>query len=167
VTLNAGDARSLAERFPNFYLFVCNPQADRIIEDSSNIYKLKGIENLTEISIALTKAFRGLKDPDITPKRACLEIVSDVLLQHKAIQTRKWLTDIITEFKTRGFTTLAIINPTMLPPEEVNAITDLFEGEIKIIERTREQKFLKIQKMFNKKYLEYEAPMRKPEAREV
>jgi KaiC/GvpD/RAD55 family RecA-like ATPase len=168
VTLNAGEARALAEHFPsNFYLFVCNPQADKIIENLPNVYRLKGIESLTEISIALIKAFRCLKNPATTPKRACLEIVSDVLLQHQAIQTRKWLTDIITEFKTEGFTTLAIINPTMHPPEEVNAITDLFEGEIRITERTREKKFLKIQKMYNKKYLECEIPMRKPETQEV
>jgi len=63
VTIDPGLAKNLANEFQsNFYLFVCNPQADTLVRDSPNIFKLKGVENLTDISIALTSAIRRL-DP--------------------------------------------------------------------------------------------------------
>jgi len=165
VTIDPGEIKSLAEEFQsNFYLFICNPQADRIIKSLLNIFKIKGVENLTEISIALTKAFRRLDTSITGPKRACIGIISDVLLQHHAVQTRRWLTDLIPELKSRGFTILAVMNPQMHPSEEVHAILDLFEGEINIYEKETEkglEKFLKIKKMYNQRYLESELPLKK------
>jgi len=165
VTIDPGEIKSLAEEFQsNFYLFICNPQADKIIKSLPNIFKIKGVENLTEISIALTKAFRRLDTSITGPKRACIEIISDVLLQHHAVQTRRWLTDLIPELKSRGFTILAVMNPQMHPSEEVHAILDLFEGEINIYEKETEkglEKFLKIKKMLNQKYLDSELPLKK------
>jgi KaiC/GvpD/RAD55 family RecA-like ATPase len=165
VTIDPGEIRSPAEEFQsNFYLFICNPQADKIIKSLPNIFKIKGVENLTEISIALTKAFRRLDTSITGPKRACIEIISDVLLQHHAVQTRRWLTDLIPELKSRGFTILAVMNPQMHPSEEVHAILDLFEGEINIYEKETEkglEKFLKINKMLNQRYLENELPLKK------
>jgi hypothetical protein len=154
-----GDIRSHAEEFPpNFFLFICNPRAGPT-ETLPNVFKLNGIENLNEINIAMAKAFEGFKEG---PKRAYLGIVSDVLLRHHAIQTRRWLADIIPNLRLRGFTTLAAINPQMHPPQEVQAILDLFEGEISIYERETEKgpkRFLKIKKMHNQKYLESELPL--------
>jgi KaiC/GvpD/RAD55 family RecA-like ATPase len=164
VTKDPGEAKSLAEEFQsNFYLFICNPQADKMIESLPNVFKLKGVENLTDINIALTKAFRRLDKSITGPRRACVEIISDVLLQQHAVQTRRWLTDLITELKSEGFTTLAVMNPKMHPSEEVHAILDLFEGEINIYERAREEKFLKIKKMYNQRYLKSEMPLEKEE----
>ena len=165
VTINPGEVKSLAEEFQsNFYLFVCNPRADAMVKSLPNVFKLKGVENLTEIIIALTKAFRTLDMSLSGPRRACVEIVSDVLLQHHAVQTRRWLTDLIPELRSRGFTTLAVMNPQMHPPEEVHAILDLFEGEINIYQKETEkglEKFLKIKKMHNQRYLESEMPLKK------
>ena len=165
VTIDPGEIKSLAEEFQsNFYLFVCNPQADKIIKILPNIFKIKGVENLTEISIALTKAFRRLDTSITGPRRACIEIISDVLLQHHAVQTRRWLTDLIPELKSRDFAILAVMNPQMHPSEEVHAILDLFEGEINVYEKETEkglEKFLKIKKMLNKRYLESELPLKK------
>lgn len=162
ITTDPGELKSLVEEHrSNFHLFICNPQADRIIESLSNVTKIKGVENLTEINIALTKGFRGVDESITGPKRACIEILSAVLLQHHAVQTRRWLTDLLTELKASGFTTLAVLNPKMHPSEEVHAILDLFEGEINIYERAREEKFLKIKKLYNQKYLESELPLRK------
>jgi hypothetical protein len=63
VTIDPGTAKLSAEEFPaNFHLFVCNPQADTIVEDLPNVLKLKGVENLTDVSMALTSAIRKL-DP--------------------------------------------------------------------------------------------------------
>jgi KaiC/GvpD/RAD55 family RecA-like ATPase len=165
ITADASGIRALAEECQsNFYLFICNPRADEIIESLPNVFKLKGVENLTEISIALASAFRRLDASPAGPRRSCIEIISDVLLQHHAVSTRRWLTSIIPELRSRGFNTLAVMNPQMHPPQEVQAIPDLFEGEINIYERGTKkglEKFLRIKKMHNEKYLESELPLRK------
>jgi tetratricopeptide (TPR) repeat protein/KaiC/GvpD/RAD55 family RecA-like ATPase len=165
LTTNARAAKTLAEEFQSsFYLFVCNPQADAIAESSPNIFKLKGVENLTEISIALTSAIHKLDASQRGPRRACIEIVSDVLLQHHAVQTRKWLTALTTELTSTGFTVLAIVDPRMHAPEEFYAILGLFDGEINVYEKETEKgvgKFLKIKKMSNQKYLDDELLLRK------
>jgi len=155
VTIDPSEVKSAAENFPNFYLFVCNPQADAIIKSLPNVSKLRGVENLTDINIALNSAFRDLDKMPSAPRRACIGIISDILLQHQAVQTRRWLTGIIAELKSRAFTTLAVMNTQMHSQEEVQAVLDLFEGELNIYEKTTEkgsEKFLRIKKMYNRKY---------------
>jgi tetratricopeptide (TPR) repeat protein/KaiC/GvpD/RAD55 family RecA-like ATPase len=165
VTTDPSSARPLTEDFQSsFCLFVCNPQADAIVESSPNVFKLKGVENLTEISIALTSAIRRL-DPSLKgQRRICVGLVSDVLLQHHAVQTRKWLTALITELKPMGFTTLAVIDPQMHPSEELHAILGLFDGEMNIYEKGAEQ-FLRIKRMSNQEYLEDELLLTRERAR--
>lgn len=169
VTINPGSAKTLAEEFPsNFYLFVCNPQADAIVKDAPNVVKLKGVENLTDISIALTSAIRKL-DPSLKrPRRICLGLVSDVLLQHHTVQTRRWLAGLIPELQSEGFTTLALIDPQVHPSEELHAILGLFEGEISIYEKETEkgsERYLKTKKMSNQEYLKDELLLTKEEPR--
>ena len=160
ITTDLGEARVLAERFQSsFHLVICNPQADRIVESLPNVAKLKGVENLTDVNIALTSAFRGLDASSEGVRRVCIEVVSDVLLQHHAVQTRKWLTGLIPELKSKGFTILAVMNPHMHHSEEVQAILGLFDGEISICEKeTGEglQRFFGTNKMQNQGYLERE-----------
>jgi len=101
--------RDLVEQFPlHFNLLVCNLQADLIVKNLPNVFKLKGIDNLTDIDIALTKFFRTLCTTEATPKRACMDLLSDVLLQHRAVTTRKCLSSLLTNLKSKGFTTLAV-----------------------------------------------------------
>jgi KaiC/GvpD/RAD55 family RecA-like ATPase len=167
VTIDPGVMKTLAEEFPsNFYLFVCNPQADAIVKSAPNVFKLKGVENLTDISIALTSAIRKLDHSLKSPRRICMSLVSDVLLQHHTVQTRRWLNAFIPELKSTGFTTLAVIDPQIHSPEELHAILGLFEGEINIYEKETEKglgKYLKIKKMSNQKYLEDELLLKKEE----
>jgi KaiC/GvpD/RAD55 family RecA-like ATPase len=165
VTIDVGAAKALAEEFEsNFYLFVCNPQADAIIKSSPNLFTLKGVENLTDISIALTSAIRTL-DPSLkSQRRICMGLISDVLLQHHAVQTRRWLARLIPELQSEGFTTLAVMDPEMHSSEEVRAVLDLFEGEINIYGEETEEglgKYLKIKKMSNHKHLENELLLKK------
>jgi len=152
----ASGIESLAEDFQsNFYLFICNPEADAIVKSLPNVSKLKGVENLNDINIALTSAFRKLHKKPKRTRRVCIEIVSDVLLQHRTVQTRRWLNALIPKLKSKGFTTLAVIDPRIHSPQEFHAIVNLFEGEINIYEKeTKEglQRFLKIKKMYNRKY---------------
>jgi KaiC/GvpD/RAD55 family RecA-like ATPase len=165
VTINPGLARTLTEDFQsNFYLFVCNPQADAIVKSSPNVIKLKGVENLTDISIALTSTIGNLGSSPKDQRRVCIGLISDVLLQHHAVQTRRWLAGLIPELQSKRFTTLAVMDPEMHPPQEVRAVLDLFEGEINIYEKETEkgsEKFLKIKKMLDQKYSESELPLKK------
>jgi len=159
------EVRALVEDFQsNFYLLICNPQADSMIKSLPNVFKLKGVENLTDISIALALAFRKLDKPPKGPRRACIEIIPDVLLQHHAVDSRRWLNGVIPELRLQGFTTLAVMDPEMHSAREVRAILDLFEGEINIYEKETEKglrKFLKIKRMYNQRYLESELYLKK------
>jgi KaiC/GvpD/RAD55 family RecA-like ATPase len=165
ITIEATGVRALAEEFQStFYVLVCNPRADVMTKSLPNIFKLKGVENLTDIDISLTKALQKLDTSTSGPRRACVEIISDVLLQHRAVTARKWLIGLLPDLKSKGFTTLAVMNPQMHPQEDVQAILGLFEGEIRIYEReTKEglQKFLRVRKMYNQRYLDNELSVRK------
>ena len=165
VTIEASDVKTLAEEFQsNFYLFICNPQANSIIKTLPNVFKLKGVDNLTEINIALTSAFRKLDASLKGPRRACIEIISDILLQHHAASIRKWLAALIPELKSRGFTILAVMNPHMHSSEEVQAILDLFEGEVSIYEKPTKgvpERYLRITKLYNQRYLDNELPLKR------
>jgi KaiC/GvpD/RAD55 family RecA-like ATPase len=160
VTIDPGNLKALiAEHKTNLYLFICNSQVDEALQNLPNVIKLKGIENLTEINIALISALRRLDASSQVPRRACIEIISDLLLQHHALSVRKWLAALIPELRSRGFTTLGVMNPQMHPPEEAQAILDVFDGEISIFERETKkgsEKFLRIKKMHEQKYLQRE-----------
>jgi adenylate cyclase len=168
VTIDPGVAKPIAEEFPStFYLFICNPQADAIVEDAPNVVKLKGVENLTDISIALTSTIRKL-DPSLkAPRRICISLVSDVLLQHHAVQARRWLTALMTELKSTGFTALAVFDPEMHSSQDTRAILDLFDGEINIHEKETEkglERYLRVRNMSGQKYSENEVPLKKEQA---
>jgi KaiC/GvpD/RAD55 family RecA-like ATPase len=161
VTIEPSLAESLAQHKPsNFYMFLCNPQGEAILKSASNISILKGVENLTDLSVALTSTIRKLDPSHKGPRRMCLNIISDVLLLHGSVQTRRWLTELLTQLKSVGFTTIAIIDPQIHPPEQLHAILGLFEGEVNIREAETDQglgRFLKIKRMSNQKYLKDEA----------
>lgn len=133
----------------DFYAF--SPQADKIRNQCGNLYKIPGVENLSElnISFSLTKPMvesQGKKD---ISKIIILDILSDILLRHKALITRKWLTDFIAKRKTEGFTTIATLNP-LVAKEEAQTVVDLFDGVIEIYERelsARPRRFLIVKKL--------------------
>ena len=155
-------ARTLAEEFrESFHVLVCSPKLEDEFKRLSNVSKIAGVENLTEISIALEKML-GVKTK-AEEGRDCLEILSDVLLEHGAVQTRKWLSRLIPELRSRGFTTLAVVNPHMHSSQELHALLDLFDGEISIYEKQGDDftKYLRITKMQRQRYLENEIPLKK------
>ena len=163
ITIEDGVRRLAEENQSTFYLFLCNPQADRILKDQPNVFKLKGVENLTSISIALSRVLRDL-EPERVPRKACIKVISDVLLQHGTVQTRRWLTDMIADLKAHGFTVLGVINPQMHSQREVHAILGLFDGEITIYEKELNgevERFLKVRKMYGQEYIENELPVNK------
>jgi hypothetical protein len=108
--------------------------------------------------------FRILNSQAAGPRRICIEIVSDTLLQHHAVNTRRWLSALLPTLKSKGFTVLAVINPQMHPPEESQAIISLFDGEIEITQRETAKgpaKILTVRKLINQRYLEDELALTK------
>lgn len=164
VIVDPEDVRSLAEEFKDsFHVLACTTSLDQDFEKFPNITKAAGIENLTEVNIALETMLNDLGKAREEEGRACLEILSDILLEHGAVQTRKWLSRLIPNLRSRGFTTLAVVNPHMHTSEQVHAILDLFDGEISIYEKDNDDfaKYLRIKKMHRQTYLENELPLRK------
>jgi KaiC/GvpD/RAD55 family RecA-like ATPase len=165
MTCEATNAKELAQQGqPNLSLIVCNLQADLVMRDQPNVYKLKGIDNLTDIDISITKYLRMLATSGSSARRACIDLISDVLLQHHAVVTRKWLSSLLITLKSKGFTTLAVVDPTMHPYEEVNAILGLFDGEIRIAEAQSEKgirKTLQVTKLINQRYVQNEVILTK------
>jgi len=160
ITVETRRWEKLAEGFPNFNLFICNPQAETTVAALPNVVKIRGVENLTDVNIPLFSAFRKLGASNDKPRRICIEILSDILLQHRAVQTRRWLIGLAAELKSRGFTTLAVMNPQMHPAAEVQAVLDLFDGEMEVYEKEN-QRFLRIKRMYEQDYIESELPLRK------
>jgi len=76
-----------------------------------------------------------------------IDILSDILLRHKALQTRKWLTELLERLRSKGITNLAVLNPYMHSAEDVQAIVDLFDGNVEMFEKESEggtRKYLRI-----------------------
>ena len=138
----------------NFYLFLCNPKPKTQVQDLPNVYKLRSKTDLTNLSISLAKVYRNI-DPS-KKKRICVEIVSDVLMDYETKATRKWISELITDLGSKGFTILAIMNPTMHPVDQVNAILDVFDGEISILQSDDQlecKKSILVKKLRNQDYV--------------
>lgn len=131
--------------------------SDKPIPPSKNVIPGKGIDNLTDVNLQITDALGSVQ-----PKRIVLDILSDVLLRHKALQTRKWLTELLERLRAKNITTLALLNPYMHANEDVQAIVDLFDGNVEIIEEKVEgtlRKFLRVKWMHDVQVVEKEFPL--------
>ncbi len=160
ITVDASRWERLAEEFSNFSIFVCNPQVTGMMKSLANVVRIRGLESLTDISIPLTTTFREFGKSNNKSRRILIEILSDILLQHRAVQTRKWLIGLIAELKSKGFTILAVLNPKMHNEEEVQAVLDVFDGELNVYEETH-QRFVQVNRMYEQDYLENALPLRK------
>ncbi len=109
----------------NLKFLVCGEQ----VSPSRNVYPGKGVENLTELNLAVADTLAATQ-----PKLVAIEILSDVLLRHKALQTRKWLSELVSRLRSKEITTLAVINPNMHAREEIEAVLDLFDGSLEVAE---------------------------------
>jgi hypothetical protein len=140
----------------NFYLFLCNPKPKAEVPDLSNVFKLQGKTDLNNLGIALTKAYRNLDLKLDQPKRICIEILSEVLEDYGSNTTRKWISDLITNYGAKGFTLLAVINPRMHASEALYAVLDLFDGEISITQSDDPldcKKSILVKKLRNEDYI--------------
>jgi len=136
---------------------MCLICSDKPVSAAKGILPGKGIENLTDLNLQINEALTSIQ-----PKRLALDILSDVLLRHKALQTRKWLNELLERLRARGITTLAIINPHMHGPEESQAIVDLFDGNLEVLEKDvggTLRRFLRIKWMHGIEVGEKELPL--------
>jgi len=107
--------------------------SDKPVSPAKSILPGKGIENLTDLNLQINEALGAIQ-----PKRLTLDILSDILLRHKALQTRKWLNELLERLRSRGITTLAVLNPYMHTAEETQALVDMFDASIEVFERAVE-----------------------------
>ena len=135
----------------------CLVCSDKPVPPAQNTLPGKGIENLTELNIVITETINALH-----ASRLAVQFLSDVLLRHKALQTRKWLSELLDKFRAKNITTLVLLNPLMHSSEEVQAIVDLFNGNIELIEKQVEgqlRKSLVIKWMHGIETTEKEVPL--------
>jgi predicted ATPase len=121
----------VGEKLDNVKSIVCS---DKPISPARNILPGKSIDNLTDLNLQMFEAVAS-----IHPKRIVLDILSDVLLRHKALLTRKWLTELLERLRSKNITVLAVVNPHMHSEEEVQAVVGLFEGNIELVEGEKDK----------------------------
>jgi TolB-like protein/Flp pilus assembly protein TadD len=117
----------------------CLVCSEKTVPPAQNTLPGKGIENLTELNLVITETINSLQ-----PSRLVVQFLSDILLRHKALQTRKWLSELLDKFRAKNITTLVLLNPLMHSSEEVQAIVDLFDGNIELIEKQVEGRLRKV-----------------------
>ena len=79
-------------------------------------------------------------------------------IQHHAVQIRRCLIGLTTELKSRGFTTLTMMNPHIYTFEDDRAVLDLFDGETKVYGK-ESKKLLRIKKMCGQNYIVDDLPL--------
>jgi KaiC/GvpD/RAD55 family RecA-like ATPase len=104
--------------------------SERPIPSSQNVLVGKGIENLTEMNFQISETVNSVQ-----PKRFVLETLSDILLRHKALQTRKWLSEVLEKLRFKRISTLAVLDPYMHASEEAEAVVNLFDGNLELVEK--------------------------------
>jgi KaiC/GvpD/RAD55 family RecA-like ATPase len=140
----------------NFHIF--SPQADKITSAGGTVHKIQGLQNLSDLNISFTKTVETLPKT-VTRKLVVIDLLSDILLEHKALTTRKWLDDFIGKRKTEGFTIIGVLNPLISSQQDTQTIMDLFDGVIEIYERElkeRARRFLIVKKLYGRKYVDSE-----------
>jgi KaiC/GvpD/RAD55 family RecA-like ATPase len=151
--------QDLFSRFQSGF-FAFSSHAGQIFPQRPNLYKIPGIENLSDANISLGIAIRDAKGKAKDSGRVLLiDILSDILLKHKATMTRRWLSDFVSKRKGEGFTVIATLNPLIASKEETESVVDFFDGVIEIHERAlteRARRFLLVKKMYGRRYSENE-----------
>ena len=156
---NRGSQNSNIGKNKLFYQVICNAQADLDSTQciAENCVKVKGVERLTELSVALTSLLNNItkNTENENPRRVVLDILSDTLLCNQSVNTRKWLRETITKFHQKQFTILAILNPHMHAKEETQSLLDLFDGQLDLYEKEIDGNalmFLRVKRLTNSRY---------------
>jgi len=146
----------LHKLYPELRLVVCSPQAD-LLPTTEFIQVSRTLRNISEIDDLLTHALETIHDES---PRVLIQLVSDILLLQKEVATRHWLADLLPRLRARNCTVLAELNPRMHGTQEVNALFDLFDGRMEIVEHEetgQPVRFLRITSLRGHKYLPHQA----------
>jgi KaiC/GvpD/RAD55 family RecA-like ATPase len=115
-----------------------------------------GIQNLTTLNIELVKLVRSQPTANA---RLCLDVLSDIMLTHKLLTTRKWVTDLLPRLEEWGFTTMGVFNPSLHSNEEAQSLLGLFKGYVEVFEREisgKLRRLIAVRKMVDILYKENE-----------
>jgi len=145
--------RTLTTRFKdNFYAFT--PRADKFAK-GSNVFKVMDVHNPNDFNISLAKATEPLIGEGKRKLIILDQLVTDILLEHKALAARRWLDDFLARRKSEGFTVIVTLNPLMVSDQQRQALIDLFDGVLVIYEKElpeRSKRYLTIRKMYARRY---------------
>ncbi|OLE87152.1 MAG: hypothetical protein AUF79_14670 [Crenarchaeota archaeon 13_1_20CM_2_51_8] len=147
--------------YPELRLVVCSPQAD-LLPKTEFIQVSRTLRNISEIDDLLTHALETIHDES---PRVLIQLISDILLLQKEVATRHWLADLLPRLRARNCTALAELNPRMHGTQEVNALFDLFDGRMEIVEHEetgQPVRFLRITSLRGHKYLPHQALLTSP-----
>jgi KaiC/GvpD/RAD55 family RecA-like ATPase len=155
VTTRLDGEFDLVQKYPSrFHYLICNPQAAPKEARLQNVHILKSLDSLTEINLAVSRILEEMEKSG-RQNAACIDIVSDVLLQHGAVATRQWLLDFISRMKSKSVTMFAIVNSQMHSNEDLESVVGLFDGQISLWEETRAgtaQKLIRVRRMYRESY---------------
>jgi hypothetical protein len=153
VTAEANNLQDFLEN-PNFLLFLCNPKPKAQVPDLPNVYKLQGTD-LTNLGIALAKAYRNI-GKSVAKRRVCVGILSDVLVAYGAKTAKEWVSGLITDLGSKGFTLLAVMDPKEHPTDQATTVLNLFDGEIEVTQTEDPlecKKSVRVKKLRNQDYI--------------
>src|SRR2546429_6670452 len=117
----------------------------------------RSLRDISEIDDLLTHALETIHDES---PRVLIQLISDILLLQKEVATRHWLADLLPRLRARNCTALAELNPRMHGTQEVNALFDLFDGRLEIVEHEetgQPVRFLRVNSLRGHKYLPHQA----------
>lgn len=153
VSGDIGKAQDLATRYQKDFYAYCT-KSDHSATHLTNLFGTPSIGNLSEFNIVLNQSLTT-KVKENVRKIIIVDVLSDILLQYRALTTRKWLTEFIAKRKSAGFTIVATLNPYLAKEDAQAAVLDLFDGILEIYEKKlkeRSRRFLTVKKLYGRKY---------------
>ena len=146
----------LQKLYPELSIVVSSPQAD-LLPATKFTQVSRSLRDISEIADLLTHALETINDDS---PRVLIQLISDILLLQKEVTTRHWLADLLPRLRARNCTVLAELNPRMHGTQEVNALFDLFDGRMEIVEHEetgQPVRFLRVTSLRGHKYLPHQA----------
>jgi len=138
----------------NLHVLACSSRTEVLPQGALNVRSIKGLENLSDLNIGLMDIIDRVVGVDNGEGGViCIDVLSEILLQHKILNTRRWLMDILPRLRYKGYTVLATFNLYMHSSEETQAVVDVFDGEISLYDKEgSDVKWIQVKKMFNIEY---------------
>jgi KaiC/GvpD/RAD55 family RecA-like ATPase len=162
VTRYLAKIQELAARFRGGF-YVISPQADKLSPPKENVIKMPDLENLNDVNISIAEIVQNLPKNSVD-RMVIVDLLSEVLVEHKELTTRNWLDEFLTKRKMEGFTILGVLNPTISSDQGIYTVMDLFGGIMEIYEKgvgEDAHRFLVVTKMYGRKYVEGELVLSK------